>query len=386
MLSACFIGVNPGALSTHDLYADDGETRESKTRFEFGVIGDTRGPGPADRATGRVATAEAEAAIVADVSAQVEDGLDMVVMLGNYVARSSTTNWRGFARDWLAVLSGSELSETGASRVRVTPVAGESDRIGDYRLKGWGATFPNAGADIGYNRVGSWYAFDVVVMGETWRFLVLDSDKEHLGSRWNEQMAWVASAAAGDYAGILVFMNQPVHTLALKQRANPGNGPKELLGAVEDVARLNLVKAVFAANTGANEAFLPYGKMGELYVNANSGAPAASLARWRYATEQGEADLKLEPLYDLALLREFDAWAAAREFPATVVDRAKARGSYEGFTGEFDAKHFPNQGWWAVSVVGTDLRVQFRSQDPTGAFKVVWTAAYDPKDGWSTSG
>lgn len=384
LLSACIFGVNPGALSTHDLYADDGETKESKARFEFAVIGDTRGQGPEDRATGRVPTAGAEAAIVADVSAQVEDGLDMVLLLGNMVARSSTANWRAFAKDWQPVLSGSELSETGAARVRVSPVAGASDRLGDYRLRGWGASFPNAGAEIGYNRVASWYAYDVVVMGKTWRFLVLDSDKAHLGSRWQEQLTWVAEAGKGDFAGILIFMNQPRHTLALKQSANPDDGPAELIAAVEDVARLNMIKAVFAADTGANEVFLPFGRMGELYVNANSGAPAASLARWRYARADGEEDLRLEPLYDLALLRQFDAWASAMGFPETVVDRAKARGSYEGFTGELDAKSFPNQGWWGVTLVGERLRVRYRTADPTGAFQEAYHADYDPKEGWKT--
>lgn len=372
----------PAPMPTHDLYADDGEVKSAAGSLTFAVVGDTRDGSPIDRATGRVPSPGVEAAIAADISASVDrEGLAYLVLLGNLVAGSGNANWKGFAKDWHSVLKGSELSE-GGTRVPAVPVAGTQDRAGDEWLKGFGGAFPGVGADIGFNRVGSWYRFDVTVGGKVWRMLVLDSNKAALGSRWEEQIAWIPKACEGKYEGMLVFMNQPMITLGLKQPSNEGEGPGELLEAVEAATRIGMVKAVFSANAGTNEVFLPHGKLGELYVNANSGAPASTQARWGHAEAGGVADIQLEPMFDLALLREFDRWASAKAFPEPVIDRAKARGSYEGFVAEYDAKAFPVQGWWEVRILGEEVAVTFRSQGPDSTFRDVYTVNYGGKSGW----
>jgi hypothetical protein len=376
----------PAAMPTHDLYADDGQVKDAGNALTFAVVGDTRDGSPIDRATGRVPAPGAETAIAADIGSAIDrDDIAFVAMLGNVVAGSSNGNWKAFAKDWHAVLKGTELSE-GGTRVPVVPVAGVQDRGGDEWLAGWAAAFPGAGADIGYNRVASWYSFDVTVRGKVWRMLVLDSDHATLGSRWEEQLAWIPTACKGDYTGMLVFMNQPLVTLGLKQASNEGEGPKDLLAVVEDATRMGVMKAVFAANVGTNEVFLPTGKFGELYVNANSGAPASSQARWGHAEAAGIKDIQLEPIFDLSLLKEFDHWASAKELPETVLDRAKARGSYEGFVGEYDAKAFPIQGWWEVRILGEELAVTFRAMGPDNTFHDVYTVNYAKKEGWKIGG
>lgn len=386
LLLASLLAAAPAPMPTHDLYADDGDVRKAGNSFTLAVVGDSRAGSPVDRALGRVPVAGAEEAIVADIASAVDgDGVAAVALLGNMVAGSSAGNWRGFAKDWHSVLKGSELSE-GGTRVPVVPVAGTQDRSGDEWLKGWGGAFPNAGADIGFNRVGTWYHFDVEVADQTWRILVLDSDRVALGSRWQEQLEWIPTVARGDFDSMLVMMNQPLITLGVKQVSNENEGPKELLATLEDATKIGVVKAVFAANAGTNEVFLPNGRFGELYVNANSGAPSADQARWGKAEAAGVDAIQLEPIFDLALLKEFDKWASTREFAETVIDHAKARGSYEGFVGEYEARAFPVQGWWSVRLLGAELAVTFRAWGVDGSFRDIYTVNHTKKDGWKIGG
>lgn len=384
LLAGCLVGLNPKNIPTQEIYADDGEVRPFPGSVSFAVVGDTREAGPADRALARVPVAGAEAAIAKDVSRAVSaEGIRFVVLTGNMVSSSTTLGWKTFNRDWVDVLSSSELSESGAERVRVIPTAGVSDHEGDEWLKGWGAAFPGAGADIGYNRVASWYRFDLQSRGKTWRVLVLDSDKDHLGSRWDEQMAWIPKVLQEDtYDSLIVCMNQPLLTLALKQPMNEGGGPKELMAAVEDASPVNALKVVFAGNSGANEAFLPGGKYGEMYVNALSGAPAATFARWGHAPDLGYADLRLESMYDLALLRNFDRWAEVKGYSEATIDRARARGSYQGFVGEYDAHSYPVQGWWNVTISGDQLSLTFRALNPDNTLSDLHTFQLQGKEGW----
>lgn len=383
LLLGCFVGINPKAIPTQELYADDGVTQSFRGAVTFAVVGDTREAGPGDRALGRIPVPGAEAAVVADVSRAVQsEGVEFVAFTGNMVAASSTLGWKTFAKDWNPVLAGSELSDTGAPRVRVVPTAGVGDRAGDEWLKGFGAAFPGVGADIGFNRIASWYRFDLDTRGKTWRVLVLDSDRAALGSRWEEQIAWIPKALDGKYDGVLVFMSQPLLTLASKVPSNEGGGPKELIETVEDGCPVGSLKAVFSGHSGANELYLPGGRFGELYVNALSGAPASTFARWGSAPDAGYETLRLEALYDLALIRSFDSWAAAKAFPETVVDHAKARGSYEGFVGEYDARYFAPQGWWNVTLSGAEMTVTLRAMGPDGSFSDLYTAKLEGKEGW----
>lgn len=382
LLTGC-IGLNVNAVPTQDLYADDGETKTAKGRVEFAVVGDSRPFVQGEQTRGRVATPGAEEAIVKDVSAAVQaESVDFVVLMGNMVAGSSTAEWKGFSKDWSLVLSGSELPETGTLRTRVIPVAGSSDRAGDDRLRGFGAAFPGVGKEIGYNRVASWYAFDVEAGRATWRLMVLDSAKEDLGSRWGEQMAWIPKALEGEYDGLIVFMHHPRWTLAKGAEADADGAPSELLDAVDDATKIGALKAVFSGNTLTNEVYLPGGKFGEMFVVAGaSGAPADSLKRWGRV---GQEDLKLEPIYDLALMKEFDRWIEPKGISEAVQDKAKGAGDWKGFDAEIDSAAMPVQGWWNVALVGDDMELTFRMVGADGALKSLYTVSYDAKDGWKT--
>jgi hypothetical protein len=313
--------------------------------------------------------------------------VNFLVLMGDLVRSSATGEWKTFGQDWSLAISGSELPQTGTLRTRVIPVAGEHDRIGDDRLVGFGAAFPGVGADIGYNRVATWYRFDVAEKGARWRILVLDSDKAELGSRWDEQMAWIPKALESkeqDYDGLLVFMHHPPRTLAKNGEPDLGGAPSELLETVEMSTPINRLKAVFSAHSNTDEVYLPGGKYGELYVVAGGGgAPADTLRRWG---KVGDNDWKLEPIFDLALLREFDRWNKAKEIPEAIRDKAKATGTWQGFDAELDPRYFPVQGWWNVTLDGPDMSASFRMVGPDGALKDVYAVDYDHKAGWKIGG
>lgn len=384
MLLALLIGcagVNVNAIPTQDLWIDDGEVRKENGVVQFAVVGDVRPFMPGDQAKGRTATPDTEAAVVRDISDAVQrEDVDFVVLLGDLVRTSTTGDWKRFAKAWSLVLSGSELPETGTLRTRVVPVAGNHDRYGDTWLKGFGAAFPNVGADIGFNRVATWYAFDIQAGKGTWRFVVVDSDKNALGSRWSEQMEWLPKALDGDYDGLLVFMHHPRWTLAKGETSDQGGGPTELLDVVETETKVGVLRAVFAGHAHTNEVYLPGGKLGEMFVVAGGGgSPANSLPRWGRV---GEQDLKLEPIFDLALVRELDKWMEAKEYPETVREQARATGSWQGFTGEFDARYYPIQGWWNVALDGKDMSLTFRMVGPDGKLKDLYTVVNDDREGW----
>jgi hypothetical protein len=374
-------GLNVNAIPTQDLYADDGSVLTNDGAVTFAVVGDLRPAVPTDASKGRVATPKTQEIVARDISDAIQRGdLAFLVLLGDLVPASTTGDWKRFSKDWSLVLNGSELPETGTFRKASLPVAGDLDRVGDERLVGFGAAFPQVGTDIGYNRVASWYYVDVTTKKETWRLVVLDSDKAALGSRWDEQMAWIPKIAKGDFDSMLVFMHHPVYTLAKGGEPDLGGGPSELLAQLEDGAKIGTLKAVFGAHSNTNEIYMPSGKFGELHVVAGGGgAPADTLARWG---ANDDKDVKLETIFDVAMVREFDKWASANNIADGYKDHAHASGSFEGFTGEFDAKVFPIQGWWGVTLDGKDAELTFHMIGPDDKTKTVYTIQYNEKAGW----
>ncbi len=380
-----FAAPKASALPTQDLYAQDGEVKTVTGAVHFAIVGDTRAAIASDKVASRSSLDGAEDAIVADIAANVDPlRLKFAVLLGGMVATSSTPEWKNFTKDWMPALAGSEISEKGGSRVKSVPVCGVTDRTGDEWLTGFGAAFPGVGANIGANRVATWYHFDISADGKVWRFVVLDADKATLGSRWDEQIAWIPDALKGKYDHVLVFMNRPSMTLAHGATDDDGGGPGELLDTLEQATNLNAIVAIFSGNTGTNEVFVPTGRLGEAYINASSGAPAATLARWRTKPE-----LKLESIYDLQLIKGFDKAVDARHLAETVVDRAKARGNYAGFVGEYEGHGYPIAGWWSASIGGDTLGLDFRMWDPgaedataAAALSTIYHMDWDAKDGW----
>jgi hypothetical protein len=370
-LSAC--AVNPHKIPDHAIYADEDDQLTSEGTLQFAVVGNLGG--------------EPTSAMIADLRRKVDKKeLDFVLLMGDAVAKSSDKDWQAFDLAWREVLDGESIPTTEGYRVPALIVAGDGEYKMDKHLTGIEGAFPGTGLDIGYARVASWYHFDVRVEDEIWRFLILDSGKRRMGSRWNEQMYWIPQATEGRYDNILMFMHDPVVSLGADTTSNLDGGPMELLEVVEDSSGLLKVKAVFSAQARTTELVLPDGNRGAAMFGAGGGGGGAEdLERWGNAVDLGYGDVQLEPMFDLKLQGDFDRVAAAEELPEAVIEKAKATGAWEGFTGTYDADAFPLHGYWLVEITGEDLSATFRSYQGESGFKDLYRIDFEDKK-WRAGG
>jgi hypothetical protein len=378
LLGAC--GVDAAKVPAHEAFAAHGATVERTGSLSFAVVGATVGFLPGVRGE-----SPAAAELVQDIRAQASvRGLEFVVLTGGEVRRSTTAEWKGFGDRWGDVLLSGRASENKA-RKPVLAMPGASELAMDRRLRGFGAAFPDQMIDIGFGREASWGYFDAKVAGKTWRFLFVDSHRQAMGSRWKEQMFWLPSAVKSDaYDNLLVFMPDPRVTLAEGSTMDPDDGPSELLDVVEEHANVGALMGVFSGGPRTNEAYLPSGAFGEIYVVAgNGGIGGQDLNRWGAADDAGFKDVNLDVGLDLGLIGELDSWAADEgRIPEAVLDKAKARGSWEGFTGVLDGDAFPVQGWWQVDLKDDRMQVGFRVRHYDGTFRDVYKVRFDRSKGW----
>jgi len=376
-------------IPTQDLYMDDGQRKEFASTVEFAVVGNVRAAKAGEaEATKRVAVKGAQAAVLGDISKTIQEGrTEFMVLLGNLVPGSSLPAWKAWSKQWVSVISGGEPPEDGKMRTRVLPVPGADDALEDDRYAGFGAAFPGVGADIGFNRVATWYSVDLAVGGHTWRFLTVDTNRAALGSRWEEQNAYLEKTLGDQdaYDSLVVFMYDPLITLGLGRVSNLDESPKELLETIDGATRIGALKAVFASGTASNEVFLPHGKFGEMYINTGGGGiPADTIERWGHADAAGLHDVKLETTFDFAILREFERQAEVRKCSSVALDHAKSDQSWKGFPGAFEASCMPLVGWWDVSLTGEKMQLNYRQLQPDNSLKSIYTADYTgKKNGWA---
>jgi hypothetical protein len=370
-------GIDPEKIPSQQLYAKDATAVTDGDTVGFAIVGASRGPVP------KVGLDDTNA-LVADLVDQAPvKALDFVVFTGDYVSRSSTAEWSAFSERWHDLLAGQATSEQKRRR-KVVPVPGDQEYAGDKRLVGFGAAFEGVGAQIGFNRVGSWYHFDVQSNAKVWRFVVVDTHKAELGSRWQEQLFWLPKVVSDpSYDHLIVLMSDPWVTMAEGVSMDPGDGPSELLAIIDENAGLAKLVGVVTGGNHSNEVYLPSGNFGEGVIVAGNGAiEARDIARWGAADDAGLKDVKLEPLFDLALMAEFDRWNTARTYTEKTIDHAKARGAYETYTGVYEGGPFPVRGWWFGEIVGNKLSLGFRMRGHDGKFYDIYKLNWSKKNGW----
>jgi hypothetical protein len=394
LLAGC--GVKAGKVPEHKIFADDGQKLETERAISFAVIGNTRDArGFSDRrAHHRAVHGGATREIVADLANEVMDrSLSFVVHMGDGVTASTGPAWRAEDATFKNVFDGATVGKSGAKRIPVMPVAGDGEYRRDRLLKGLGLAFPGVGADIGFNRVASWYAYDLKVKKARWRILVLDTNKRALGPRWQEQLYWIPKAVEGDdYDSLIVFMHHPTETLASHEQANYEGAPSELLDIVEDSIGLMKLRAVFTGDPHTTEVFEIGGRYGTLHVNAGGGgAPASDLFRWNVVQEGEDQDnlvesLKLEPIFDISAMKAFNKRAVDDRFPESIMDAGRGDGSYAGFPAFFDARWFPLYGYWVVRLDGSTMNVTWRLWTSDGKLSDAYQVDYRNETGWQTGG
>ncbi len=363
-LSLLACSLHPDKIPDHELFSDDAAALVSnQDELSFAVVGNVRAaiPGldrlargvPDDAAPTRTVRA------LSDMANRREIGF--VALMGDTVRWASDDEWAAFDKAFANTLSGQTQPDAEGYRIPVIPVVGDREIAGDKDLVGMEGAYPGYGADIGYGRVASWSSFDVEVGEGTWRFVVLDTNKKKLGSRWREQIGWIPRAVRGSYDHLLVFMHHSRVTLARGADMNPDGVPQELIDEVEQHAPLLKLRAVFSAGAHASELYLPEGRLGVGYITAGGGgAPAQELERWGNGEPSGIQDLssvQLEARYDLALQQLVARRAQAEDWPDSVLDKAQAMGEWEGFTGAYDPAYLPTYGLWTATLAGPDLRL-----------------------------
>ncbi len=381
LLFAC--ALHPDKIPDHELFADDSavlvSTQESLT---LAVVGNIRPRIPGlDRLSGGVPDPAAPARTVAALNDMANrQQIGFAALMGDSLRWASDEEWMAFDATFSNTLAGQTQPDAEGYRIPVIPVVGDREVAGDKNLVGMEGAFPGYGADIGYGRVASWYAFDLQVGETVWRFLVLDSNKKKLGSRWTEQINWIPRAVHGRYDHLLVFMHHSRMTLARGAKINPDGVPQALIDTVEQHAPLLKLRTVFSGDAHASEVYLPEGRLGVAYVNAGGGgAPAQELERWGNGEPTGIPELtnlQLEARYDLALQQLVASRFEKEEWPRSVLDKAQAMGEWEGFTGAYDPVYLPTYGLWTMTLDGPVLRLGWVELLKDGSreerFKLTW--------------
>lgn len=361
--------LNAAAQDAFTPYATSGQRIPVDDSITFTVVGNTQaGILPVKLSSGED---------VSDIvfSNMATDDTDFVVLMGDLVRSGSRGGYKRFLRQAAPIV-----------QQPVITVVGENEGRGDPRLENWAAVFPEGGEDIGHNRVGSWKWFDLRSGGHIFRFVVLDTNRDALGSRWNEQISWLPRALEGNFDSLFIFQHASLLELGgMDPEMNQDGIPRALMDIIEAEVDINKIRAVFSAATASSFVMRPDGPYGTVYIGAGGGgAPSDDLSRW-YSAEaaQVDADVSLEPMFDVAVLRAMDRWSDDHPIPENVLDQAHASGVYDGFRGVVSGKHFPTYGWFSVQLNGAEISVTFHHILPDGSVESRYNLAFSEESGWT---
>ena len=315
--------------------------------------------------------------VIGDITAQgMVSGLNAVIHLGDMVPSSTTKNWRNFGKQLAPILDGTEPPPSALQRYPVLPVVGDRDCAKEPSCETFAKVFPGFGVEIGYGRVATWQHLDLKIGDkDRWRVIVLDSNKKGLGSRWHEQVNWLKTVVGSPGTGILVFLHESPIARGYKGRTD---GATELMEIIASEAPLLSVKGVFSAGPSNNQAFLPEGALGPLYVVAGGGGSSGEdLPR---GIEGGNDSPRLTPEMEQGLDDLVNGrLAGGNEALVAAGHEALGTGTFKGYPRVVDASSFPMYGWWSMKLSPEGVSLNWRAQGTDGAFangaSYQWTQA-----------
>ena len=379
LLSVSFGG--PVSAPSHRLAVADGGTLTLPTA-SFAVVGNTRQTAPfLDK--GRTAEGTYAPGVVGDIIVQGLTGsLDFVVHTGDMVPASTAGAWREFGEQMSSLLDGSSLPPSGSKRYPIIPVVGDRDCAKDSDCATLANIFPGFGVDIGFGRVATWQSFDLKVGDSpSWKFIILDTNKKGLGSRWNEQLSWLSEQARNPKSGLLIFMHEPPKTVGPNDATA---NAKELVEHIENYAPLMSIKAIFSAGPSLTQALLPEGAFGSLHCGAGGGGtPTIDLNRGLVGDD---TDALLAPGYNDAIDALITSYEGATNAPSSrILDEARGYGTFKGFPRRMDGAAIPTHGWWKVEITPTELTTTWRARQPDGTFRNQAKWRWNKESGWTSS-
>ena len=345
-------------------------------KYHMAIVGNTRSLKRTDAAAGRIYySKEATPALLTNIK---NKSPSCVAFVGDFTRTGHKKEWARFQSEQLSLLGS----------IPVLPIAGDSEGQKDSKYMNFKSNFPDFGTDIGYNRVSSWYSYDVKMKGTTWRFMVIDANKKLLKSKWKEQLAWIEQTMAEDFDVLFVFMHLPYYNLAgTSPKMNLEGTPKELINYIENRMMDMKLRAVFFGGEHANQVILPQGNFGTVYVGAGGGgAPADDLYLW----QPGEAfdimdKVSLEPVFRDKLLEQVDRWNSQSPLSTATLNKAFNAGSYKDFPGLIEGNAYPIQGWWSLELEGSSSVITYYHYYMNGSITPLYKLKYSEKSGWKAS-
>jgi hypothetical protein len=333
-------------VPSHRVYAPDGATVTIERPLRVAVVGATR-------ELGARWTADA---LIDDLRSLRPD---VLLLTGDYVARSDVAEWNALHERWDRVAEG------------VVALPGEGERRGDRRLSGHSAAF--AGQGVPELRGVPFWHFDIVTEGVCWRFVMLDSDARSLGATWRDQLFWLPKVVTGDsYDRLVVAINEPTNGLAGDVRADAAESVATLLRVIgdhADPARLSLVTSGGAAS---NNIALPQGPYGPAHLLAGNGSVEGVALRRRSLNSAGGRAVSIEAMFAASLDIEMEHWTGGvgPEGPLELEDTS------------WDPRVMSVAGWWGIEIAGYEVALTYRTRCRDGSHHDLYKLVFSRSRGW----
>lgn len=276
----------------------------------------------------------------------------LVVLAGDSVGSSKLPDWQRLAA------IGGELP--------ILPAVGAGERRGDPRLRGFRAIWDGLGVE-GLSGEVSWYAVDLHTEGARWRIVVLDGDRDALGtSLWLDQSFWIPKVVGDDgYDHLIVVLCGGPGRLDVTSWALSA-GVSELMSLVRRHTDPRRMLLWVGGGGHAPGLVLPGGRWGEAWLTTGrSSLPAVPLL-------YSSGGLSLEPGLQLALLDAFER-RAGEELE-----------SLQGLRG-FPPELTPVVGWWELGLAGSELSLSLHLGGEGPRWPVVYQLVWSPGGGWGSA-